>query len=141
MMGIQGLYKTEKIGVAIIIYYKSMMPQSLLLLVYVVKWPFLGLQRAPENSKFAPSLRTLCFMTPRKNNLLLFGSKEVHNSCHLYKIVFNYFEVGQITRRRPVCAGLLAFKTSSVLHCIASLCNTFYTWYYFLYQKFLPQMV
>ena len=27
--------------------------------VYVVKGPVLGLQRAPENSEFAPSLRTL----------------------------------------------------------------------------------
>ena len=24
--------------------------------VYVVKWPVLGLQRAPENSEFAPSV-------------------------------------------------------------------------------------
>ena len=28
MMGIQGLYKTKKIGVAVIIYYQFMMPQS-----------------------------------------------------------------------------------------------------------------
>ena len=57
MMGIQGLYKTKKIGVAVIIYYQFMMPQSLVLCNYVVKSPVLGLQRAPENSEFAPSVQ------------------------------------------------------------------------------------
>ena len=37
--------------------------------VYVVKWPVLGLQRVPENSELAPSLRTL--WTRQKKCLLL----------------------------------------------------------------------
>ena len=59
MMGIQGLYKTKKIGVAVIIYYYFMMPQSLVSTVYVVKSPVLGLQWAPENPEFAPSVYSL----------------------------------------------------------------------------------
>ena len=50
-------YKTKKVGVAVIIYYQFMVPQSLVCTVYVVKSPVLGLQRAPENSEFAPSVQ------------------------------------------------------------------------------------
>ena len=43
---------------------------SMLSTVYVVKWPVLGLQRAPENSEFAPSLRTLC-ISPLDNKKIV----------------------------------------------------------------------
>ena len=48
MMGIYALNKTKKIGVAVIIYYYFIMPQSqsLVLSMYVEKSPVLGLQRA-----------------------------------------------------------------------------------------------
>ena len=56
MMGILGLYKTKKSWGGwhhlFLVYDAS----KLVLLVYVVKWPVLGLQRAPENSVFPPSV-------------------------------------------------------------------------------------
>ena len=55
MMGIKGLYKTKKIWGGchhLLLVYDA----SKLSTLYVVKWPVLGLQRAPENSEFAPSV-------------------------------------------------------------------------------------
>ena len=48
--------RQKKIGVAVIIYYYIVYDASKLSTVYVVKWPVLGLQRAPENSELAPSV-------------------------------------------------------------------------------------
>ena len=49
----------KKFGVADIIYFWFMMPQSLVCTVYVVKSPVLGLQRAHENAELAPSVLVL----------------------------------------------------------------------------------
>ena len=57
MMGIQGLYKTKKSWGGchhLLLVYDA----SKLSTVYVVKSPVLGLQRAPENSVFPPSVKS-----------------------------------------------------------------------------------
>ena len=54
MMGIYGLYKTKKWDGC---HHLSLVyDASKLRTVYVLKWPVLGLQRAPENSEFAQSV-------------------------------------------------------------------------------------
>ena len=55
MMGLLGLYKTEKIWGGCH-HFLLVDDASKLSTVYVVKLPVLGLQRAPENSEFAPSV-------------------------------------------------------------------------------------
>ena len=55
MMGILGLNKTKSIWGGC--HHLSLVyDASKLSTVYVVKWPVLGLQRATENSEFAPSV-------------------------------------------------------------------------------------
>ena len=54
-----GFIKDKKNGMAIIILL-LVYDASKISTVHVVKWQVLGLQRAPENSEFPPSLRTLC---------------------------------------------------------------------------------
>ena len=55
MMGIKGLYKTKKNWGGC---HNSLLAYdaSKLITVYVIKWLVLGLQRAPENWEFAPSV-------------------------------------------------------------------------------------
>ena len=58
MMGMYGLYKTKKIGGGchhLLLVFDA----SKLSIVYVVKWPVLGLQRAPENLDFLHLFSTL----------------------------------------------------------------------------------
>ena len=54
-------------GVAVIIHCQFMMPQSLVLCMYQNHQLVLGLQRAPENSEFAPSVQFSLVRASSKN--------------------------------------------------------------------------